>query len=114
VSSRDSPRHIMFLVEKLQDVQTFLEDLICEIYGRRPEWIEFELRESYTFQTREFIRMSCLAGSVQARLGLRASTGAGISRDILQLSTKDGCEYAWLTHRGVESEHKPGEVQRTG
>ena len=84
----------MFLVERLpaetrRDVEAFLEILLREVYGRRPEWLEYDLRESYTFQGREFIRMFCSAGSVHAHLTLRASTGGGISRDILQLGRID-------------------------
>ena len=109
----------MFLVEKLpvetpQDVQAFLETLVREIYGRRPEWLKYDLREVYRFRGREFIRMSCPAGSVHAHLSLRASTGDGISRDILQLGTREGREFAWLLHHGEESEYAPDEVQRVG
>src|SRR4051812_43024397 len=100
----------MFLVEKLptetpQDVQAFLEALISEIYGNRPESLDYELRESYSFRGREFIRMFCSAGSVQDHINLRASNGDGIGRDILQLGTRQGREFAWLLHRGRESKY---------
>ena len=112
-------RHVMFLVEKLpaetaQDVQAFLEALVREIYGRRPDWLEYDLRESYRFRGREFIRMFCPAGSFHARLNLRASTGHGIARDILQLGTRAGREFAWLLHQGEESEYEPDEIERVG
>jgi hypothetical protein len=109
----------MFLVEKLpaetpRDVELFIEALVDEVYGRRPDWLEYDLCESYTFQGREFIRMSCIAGSVHAHLSLRASQGDGIGRDILQLGTRDGCPRAWLVHRGQRSEHDRREVEATG
>jgi len=107
----------MFLIEKFpaetdKDIRGFLESLLCEIYGRRPEWLDYDLIESYCFRGREFIRMSCPAGSVHAHLSLRASTGQGISRDILQLGTREGRELAWLVHRGQESEYEPDEIQK--
>jgi hypothetical protein len=109
----------MFLVEKMpaetpQDVAAFLEILVREVYGRRPEWLEYDLRESYRFQGREFIRMFCAAGSVHAHLTLRASTGSGISRDILQLGTREDRPLAWLIHQGHETEHDPDEVKEIG
>jgi hypothetical protein len=58
--------------------------------------------------------MLCPAGSVHARLSLRASTGDGISRDILELGTRDGCPRAWLLHQGKRSEHDPCEVEGIG
>src|ERR1022692_1848204 len=107
----------MFLIEKLpaetpKDVQAFLEALVAEIYGKRPEWLDYELRESYRFRGREFIQMFCPAGSVHGHISLRASSGDGISRDILQLGTRQGREFAWLLHRGQESEYDPIEVEQ--
>jgi hypothetical protein len=109
----------MFLIEKLpaettKDVQAFLETLIGEIYGSRPEWLDCELRESYSFRGREFIQMFCPAGSVHARLSLRASTGNGIGRDILELGTREGQSRAWLLHRGQKSEYDSDEVEKVG
>ena len=109
----------MFLVEKLpaetpKDVEAFLESLVREVYGRRPEWLEYDLRECYRFRGREFIRMYCAAGSVHGHLSLRASTGDGISRDILELGTKQDRPLAWLLHHGQETEHDPDEVQKIG
>ena len=42
----------MFLIEKLpaettNDVQVFLEAIVGEVYGRRPEWLDYDLREAY-------------------------------------------------------------------
>src|SRR5436305_1343861 len=104
----------MFLLEKLpaetpRDVEASLEALVREVYGKRPAWLEYELRESYKFHGREFIRMFCPAGSVHAHLALQASIGNGISRDILQLGTRDGRPLAWLIHHGQESEYDPNE-----
>ena len=109
----------MFLIEKLpaevtSDVQAFLEALVTEIYGRRPEWLEYDLSESFRFRGREFVRMFCRVGSVQARISLQASTGNGISRDILQLGMRDGWSRAWLLHHGEESEYDPDEIERVG
>lgn len=109
----------MFLVEKLppetpKDVQAFLEALVIEIYDRRPDWLDYDLRESYRFRGREFIQMFCPAGSVHAHLSLRASTGDGISRDILQLGTRDGQSRAWLLHQGRESEYDSDEIEKVG
>ncbi len=109
----------MFLVEKLRDetlpdVEASLEVLVREIYGRRPEWLEYDLRGSYRFQGREFIMMFCPAGSVHSHLTLRALTGDGISRDILQLGTKEGRRLAWLIRQGKQSEYDPAEVEENG
>ena len=107
----------MFLIEKLptetpRDVQAFLDALICEIYGRRPDWLDYDLRDSFRFKGREFIQMFCPAGSVQAHLILHAATGEGIRRDILQLGARAGQSRAWLLHDGEESEYDSAEVQR--
>jgi hypothetical protein len=109
----------MFLIEKLQaetsrDVQAFLESLVCEVYGGRPAWLNYELRDDYRFRGRDFVSMFCPAGSFIARLSLRATTGDGLSRDILQLGTRDGQLHAWLVHRGHESEYDPDEIERVG
>jgi hypothetical protein len=109
----------MFLIEKMpaetpQDVQTFLETLVREIYGRRPEWLDYELRDSYRFRGREFIQMFCPAGSVHGQISMRASSRDGISRDILQVGTRQGREFAWLLHRGQESEYDSSEIERVG
>jgi len=107
----------MFLIEKFpaethKDIEAFLESLVRELYDRRPEWLNYDLSESYRFRGREFVRMICSAGSVHAHLSLRAMTGEGISRDILQLGTREGRELAWLLHQGHESEYEPAEIQR--
>ena len=109
----------MFLIEKLpaettKDVQAFLEALVGEVYGRRPKWLDYDLRETYRFRGREFVQMFCPAGSVHAQLSLRASTGDGISRDILQLGTREGHSRAWLLHRGQESEYDSDEIEKVG
>jgi hypothetical protein len=115
----------MFLMEKLpsetpRDVEAFLESLIRKVYGKRPEWLEYELRESHRFQGREFMRMFCNAGSVHSHLTRRAATGEGISRDILLLGTRiqvdtgENWPSARLIHLGQESVHDPNEVQRVG
>jgi hypothetical protein len=61
----------MFLVEQLanetpEDVRAFLEDLVREVYGRRPEWLEYHLRRTHSFRGRASIEMFCPAGSVHA------------------------------------------------
>jgi len=109
----------MFLIEKLpaekaENVQAFLEALVGEIYGRRPEWLSYDLRESYSFRGREFVRMFCPAGSVHAQLSLRASTGDGVSRDILQLGMREEQSHAWLLHHGQESEYDQDEIEKVG
>ena len=110
----------MFLVEKLpnearEDVGAFLEDLVREIYGRRPDWLQYDLRDTYSFRGRAFIQMFCPAGSVQAHMHLRASAGEGFSRDLLQLaSTQDGQRFALLLHRGQESRYDPAEIKKIG
>jgi hypothetical protein len=107
----------MFLIEKMPeettgDVQVFLDILLREIYGRRPEWLIYELRQIYQFRGREFVQMFCHAGSVYAQLLLRASTGGGIGRDILHSGTRDGQLRAWLLHHGRESEYDSDEIQK--
>lgn len=67
----------MFLVEKLpnetpEDVSAFLEHLVRQIYGRRPDWLQYDLRDTYSFRGRAFIQMFCPAGSVHAQMHLRA------------------------------------------
>jgi hypothetical protein len=106
----------MFLIEKLpaetiRDVQEFLETLIAQVYGGKPEWLRYDLRESYRLRGREFIRVFCPAGSVHARLSLHASTGGGISRDILQIGIRDGWTRAWLVHHGQEFECDSDEIE---
>lgn len=56
--------------------------------------------------------MFCPAGSVHGHLSVYACTGAGIERDSLQLGTRAGRSYAWLTHSGRETEYDSAEVQR--
>jgi hypothetical protein len=58
--------------------------------------------------------MFCAAGSVHAQLSLRASTGEGMSRDILQLGMREGHSRAWLLHRGQKSEYDSGEIEKVG
>jgi hypothetical protein len=95
-----------------EDVEEFLESLVLEIYGRRPEWLDYDLGDSYKFRGREFVRMICPAGSVHAHLSLRALTGEGIGRDILELGTRHGRELVSLLHNGQQSEYEPEEIQR--
>ncbi len=107
----------MFLVQKsptetLEHVKDFLNGLVHEVYRKRPEWLQYELRETYEFRNQQFVRMFCAAGSVHALLSYRASTKGGITRDILQLGTRGGRPYAWLLHDGKESEHNPDDVKR--
>ncbi len=109
----------MFLIERLpaetpEDVQAFLDSLLGEVYGSRPEWLAYELRHSYSFRGRDFIEMLCPAGSVHLRLGIHASTGDGITRDIVQLGTRNSLSRAWLIHHGQESEYGSDEIQRIG
>ncbi|MCC6235292.1 MAG: hypothetical protein IT580_21805 [Verrucomicrobiales bacterium] len=109
----------MFLIERFPaetpgDVQEFLDSLLGEVYGSRPEWVAYELRDSYRFQGRDFTEMFSPAGSVYLRLAVRASTGNGISRDILQLGTRASLSRAWLIHHGQESEYGSDEVQKVG
>jgi hypothetical protein len=109
----------MFLIEKLpaettKDVQAFLDALVARVYGRRPEWLDYDLRESYRFRGREFVQIFCPAGSVHAQLSLLASTEGGISRDILQLGTRNQQAHAWLLHKGQEFEYDSNEIERVG
>ena len=109
----------MFLIEKFptetpHDVQIFLEALIVEIYGRRPEWLDYELAGCYRFRSQEFVRMYCPAGSVHGHIYLRAWTGDGITRDILEIGTREGHSYAWLLHNGIKSEYDSHEVEPVG
>ena len=100
--------------ETREDMKAFLEALVGKIYRMRPEWLEYDLRESYRFGGREFIRMFCPDGSFHGQLSLRASTGDGTTRGILQLGTREGRPCAWLLHHGQESEHDPDKVERVG
>jgi len=110
----------MFLVEKLpnetrEDVGSFLEHFVREIYGRRPDWLQYDLRDTYSFRGRAFIQMFCPAGSVHAQMHLRASAGEGIDRGILQLAgTPNGRRVALLIHRGKESECDPNDIEKIG
>jgi hypothetical protein len=110
----------MFLVEKLpnetpEDVGAFLEQLVRDIYGRRPDWLQYDLRHTYSFRGRAFVQMFCPAGSVHARIHLHASTGEGLKRDFLELGSKqDGRPIAVLLHRGQESRYGLDEIEKIG
>jgi hypothetical protein len=98
--------------EKNKDVEAFLDAVLVEIYGRRPEWLEFELRETFEFKGRLFIEVFCRAGSVFAQISRLASINTGLDRDILQIGMKEGRQLVWLLHEGVESQHGTADVQR--
>jgi hypothetical protein len=107
----------MLLIEKRpseekQDVEAFLDAFLVEVYGRRPEWLEFELRETFEFKDRLFIEVYCRAGSVIAQIRRLASKNSGLGRDILQIGMKEGPELVWRLHEGAETEHGTAEIHR--
>jgi hypothetical protein len=104
----------MFLIERLPgesvtDLRSHVDALLVDVYTKIPAWLEYELRESYRYDGRQFHLMYCVAGSVHCQFQVHASRGAGISRDILivALLATDMSSVATIIHRGVKTEISP-------
>lgn len=98
----------MFLIERFKDeTDAEFRDGICEMldrcYSRIPDWLTFEIRESYIYAGSEFCLFYCAAGSVHCFLESAASTAPGSSRGIIVVGTiaDDQSRVAALTRAGV-------------
>ncbi len=105
---------MLLLIEKRasetrSEVLAFLELLAHELAGGRSEPVDFDLRESRSFQGREFLRLAC-ATSISQQFVAQASTGNGIARDVLQCDRINGQPVAWLIRGGQKVQCDPFDI----
>jgi len=69
--------------ESDESLRTWLEALFHEIYGSRPDWLKYELGQSYTFRDQRYRQFKCIAGSVSLFIMKQAKEPPGINRSII-------------------------------
>jgi hypothetical protein len=90
----------IFQGETDEQFKEWLESLFVKIYTKKPDWLEYELGDTYYYQNSFFRRFKCIAGSVTALIMTKAYE-KDFSRLILYWGTdQDGLPSACLIEKG--------------
>ena len=100
--------------ETEEQFRVYLTELLTSIYGRMPDWLQFQVGGRVQRRGTMFRQFICLAGSAHCQIQLRASRPGGIGRAIiLHGSTVRGLPRCSETRDGVESVFDCDEIQAT-
>ncbi|HVK59203.1 MAG TPA: hypothetical protein VM735_10505 [Candidatus Kapabacteria bacterium] len=90
--------------ESEEQFRAYVTEVLTGIYGDLPEWLEFSVGRRAEFQGVSFREFICAAGSVCARIHLRASQRGGIARAILERGNFRDQPRCWQIRSGIETE----------
>ncbi|MGD0058459.1 MAG: hypothetical protein ABSD58_03485 [Verrucomicrobiia bacterium] len=118
----DSPKVFRFgslLIESPGDeneehFRAYVTELLVEIYGRLPEWLEFKVGRRFERKDLFYREFLCSAGSVDSRIQLRAQQLSGIPRSIILRGTSSGVPFCIEICSGIEMEFDCTEVRPVG
>jgi hypothetical protein len=97
--------------ETEEQFRAYLTELLTSIYGRMPEWLEFQVGSRVERQGTLFRQFICVAGSVHCQIQVRAGRPGGIGRAmILRGSTVRGLPHCSESRDGVETEFDCHEI----
>ena len=86
-------------------------ELLTNIYGRIPEWLEFQVGRRFERRGVFFREFICPAGSVSGQIQLRASQLNGISRVLVLQWQARGLSHCSEIRIGVETKFDCGELR---
>ena len=90
--------------------RAFLLATLTGIYGRLPEWLEFQIGHRFQFQGRLFRQFICPAGSVSAHIYQQATRAEGIARAIIERGVRQAQPFCFEISAGVETQINCDEI----
>ena len=98
--------------ENDEQFHAYLTELLREIYGRLPSWLEFTMGSHFERNGVFYREFLCKAGSVDSNIQQRALHPGGISRKIICRGTRENIPYCFEIYLGIENEFDCGELQK--
>jgi hypothetical protein len=98
--------------ENEEQFHAYLTELLDEIYGRRPEWLKFDIGHCYEREGIFYREFLCPAGSVDSNIQLYAQRPGGISRRIIIRGKKGSATYCCEINLGFENRFDCSELQK--
>ena len=99
------------VTESEEQFQAYVTELLTDIYGRVPEWLDYSVGRRFEFRGVSFLQFICADGSVSAHIHLRASKPGSVPRAILYRAHVHGEPHCWQIHAGVETEIDCDEIR---
>lgn len=92
------------ITETEEEFRAYVTELLTNIYGQLPEWLEFRVGSRIQRQGTLFRQFICVAGNVHCQIQIRAGGPGGIGRAmILRGNTIHGLPYCSESRNGVET-----------
>ena len=89
---------------------SYVTELLTRIYGKIPNWLEFQVGERFERNKIFFRRFICPAGSVSSQMQIRAGQRDGISRAIIIRGHFNGLQVCSEIRAGIEIRFDCGEL----
>jgi len=97
--------------ESEQDFRTNVVEILTEIYGHVPEWLEFKVGRRFERQSTFYREFLCAAGSVDGRIQLRAKERGGLHRVVVLRGMRSGTPCCSEIRSGIETEFNCDELR---
>src|SRR5438132_1272687 len=97
--------------ESDEQFRAYVSELLTSIYRRMPEWLEFSVGQRVECRGVSFREFVCVAGSVSARIHLRAGQPGGVTRTLLDRGHVQDEPHCWEIRSGVETEKDCDEIR---
>lgn len=99
------------LIENLKDeneekFRLYITQLLAEIYSQLPDWLVFNIGRRFEVNGSFFREFLYPAGSVDARIQMRAEQTGGISRAIVIRGMRSNIPYCILICTGLQTEFR--------
>ena len=92
------------VTETEEQFRAYVTELLVSIYGRMPDWLEFQVDGRVERQGISFRQFVCAAGSVHCQIQLRAGRSGGIGRAmILRGCSVQGVPHCSEIRDGIET-----------
>jgi hypothetical protein len=98
------------VTESEEQFRAFVTEVVTSIYGRVPEWLEFNVGSRVEFRGTSFRRFICPAGSVASQIQSRAGQAGGIARAILLRAEVRGLPHCSEIRAGIETDVECDEI----
>ncbi|HEV2327616.1 MAG TPA: hypothetical protein VGY56_02380 [Verrucomicrobiae bacterium] len=98
------------LDENEEQFHAFVTELLVEVYGRLPNWVEFSIGSRFERNGIFYREFLCSAGSVDSNIQLLARRPGGISRKIICRGSREGIPYCCEIQLGIENEFECDEL----
>ena len=96
--------------ESEEQFRAYVTELLTSIYGRVPEWAEFQVGRRVERHGVFYRELACPAGSVWCQISLRARQSGGMSRVVILQSQVHDVPHCWEVRSGKETEFPYDEI----